>query len=425
MAIRPTYVNLNPIEAAQLQRNARSVSPLDALLQGLNQGVQLQQMPETLNRESLNNQLATALQQAKINQLQTGEIQNVGGRLVRVKPATGVPEILLDVPTQTATPTNFQLVGSTQAGGPMLSFDPRRNAFTVPTSPEGINISGPFIPKTLTPETQQLAGFDAAGNPTQFGTRGSGLSTVPVQAGVNIAGPLQPKTQAAMRKGVLLQDEKGNVSYDVLSEGESVPEGSRLFTEPKAADESGLRKEFISNPVVKDFTDIAPQYQRIQSALDEAKTTKNFTAVDQTLVNTFNRILDPQSVVREAEYARTASDQSVLNYLKGKYDPKTGRLSVGGAGITPETREAMQRMAKRFFDSSQNNYTQTAAFYSSVARNRGFDPELIVPPIGGFNFTQAPVGQSPAGNQNAEALQWLQLNPGDSRAPAIRKKLGL
>lgn len=402
--------------------NSNRLSPLDAALQGFNQGVQLEQLPQTLQNQALETQLKNALAQAKIQELSGGKIFEVGNNLVRQNPQTGAYESIFTAPSNTTTtPESQQFVGFDQASGKPIVFGPKSGLFRSGELPPGVTAPTGLIPKTQTPETQQLAGFDSLGNAIQFGNKGSGISNAPIQQGTNITGPLQPKTQPNMRKGVLLQDNKGNVKYDVLSEGESLPEGSKLFTEPKAADESGLRKEFISNPVVKDFTEIAPQYQRIQSALEEAKTSKNFTAVDQTLVNTFNRILDPQSVVREAEYARTAADQSILQYLKGKYDPSTGRLVLGGAGLTPETRDAMQRMAKRFFDTSQNNYTQTAAFYSNIAQNRGFDPSLIVPPIGGFNFQKSPVS---SGGKNDEALQWLQSNPSHPDAPKIRKILG-
>jgi len=440
-----TFADLSPYQAIALKQQQSAQNPLDAILGGVQQGIQLQRLPETIKENALNQQIAQAIQQAKLRELQSGKTFEVGNSLIRQNPQTGAFETVFTAPLKstTETPESNQFIGFDANNQPIV-FGPKSNTFRVGQLPQGVSMTnGSLLPKTTAPETQSFVGFGPDNQPIQFGNRGTGVSTAPVQAGTDVSGPLLPKTQAAApRKGVLLQDDKGNIKYDVLSEGEEIPKGSRLFTEPKAEDESGIRKEFMANQVVKDFTAIAPQYQRINSAMDEAKTSKNYTAVDQTLINTFNRILDPQSVVKESEYARSASDQSVLNYLKGKLDPKTGQLVVGGAGLDSDSREAMQRMAKRFYDAAQNNYTQTSAFYSNVAKNRGFDPSLIVPPIGGFDFSSAPIGQavqtpqsgavttiqpSAAGQSPTDALKWLQdpKNVNHPRYNEIRQKLGL
>lgn len=420
MATR-TFADLSSYRKA-VDDSKKTSDLLNSIIGGLQQGVQLGQLPQTLENQQIAAQLNNAIAQQKLNELQTGKIIEVGNNLVRQNPDGTYTSVYSAPSTASVTPESQQFVGF-DANNQAIVFGPKSGTFRTQSLPSGVSLpTGGLLPKTTAPETQQFAGFDADRTALQFGNRGSGITAAPVQGNLNVTGPLQPKTQTSMRKGVLIQDGKGNVTYDVLAEGESVPEGSRIFSEPKAEDEAGLRKEFLANEVVKDFTDIAPQYQRIQSAMDEAKTSKNFTAVDQTLVNTFNRILDPKSVVRESEYARTSEDQSVLDYLKGKYDPRTGRLVLGGAGLTSETRQAMQRMAERFYNTAQNNYTQTAVFYSNIAKNRGRDPSLIIPPIGGFSFSSSPAATD---TERDEALKWIQANPNDPRAAVARRKLGL
>lgn len=58
---------------------------------------------------------------------------------------------------------------------------------------------------------------------------------------------------------------------------------------------------------------------------------KDLNGTTQAIVATFNKILDPSSVVRETEYDRSASGQALRESIEGKIN----RLTQGGAGLTP------------------------------------------------------------------------------------------
>ena len=62
----------------------------------------------------------------------------------------------------------------------------------------------------------------------------------------------------------------------------------------------------------------------------------------QIIINTFNKILDPLSVVRESEYARTAEGQSFINRIEGGLQ----RIVRGGAGVANEELIAMVETAR-------------------------------------------------------------------------------
>lgn len=143
--------------------------------------------------------------------------------------------------------------------------------------------------------------------------------------------------------------------------------------------ESSLRKEFNSHQAVKEFRDVSGKFNNMEAALSEAGSQpKSFVAVDQALITMFNKMLDPQSVVRESEYARTAEDISLLNRLRGKID----KLTEGGAGLTPVERDAIIRMGRNFFDISKFRYQETSDFYREIADRGGIDPNLIIQPSG-------------------------------------------
>lgn len=148
--------------------------------------------------------------------------------------------------------------------------------------------------------------------------------------------------------------------------------------------ESSMRKEFLTLPEVKDYPTVQQQSQRALAALKASG--DNMVAVDQSIITTFNKMLDPTSVVRESEYARTAQDMALLNRIKGKWD----KLSTGGAGLTSEERQAMARMVSAFKDIADEQYNQQVDYYSGLAERYGYQPENVVR-LGGKK-AEAPIG---------------------------------
>lgn len=136
--------------------------------------------------------------------------------------------------------------------------------------------------------------------------------------------------------------------------------------------ESSMRKEFLDLPEVKQYPVIEQQAGRALKALSDPY--KNKVAVDQSIITTFNKMLDPSSVVRESEYARTPQDMALLNRIKGKWD----KLSTGGAGITDDERQAMSRMIKAFKSVADDQYNEQVKYYTGLSKRYGYKPENVV-----------------------------------------------
>lgn len=134
-----------------------------------------------------------------------------------------------------------------------------------------------------------------------------------------------------------------------------------------------IRQELRQNPYIKDFQDVNQKYTVMQKALESSKNTKSFIAVDQALITLFNKMTDPQSVVRESEYARTPQNMSLLNRIRGKAE----KIMSGGAGLTPEERQALTDMAGQFHEVYKSNYDNAIIDYTDLAKNTGIPPELI------------------------------------------------
>jgi len=115
--------------------------------------------------------------------------------------------------------------------------------------------------------------------------------------------------------------------------------------------------------------------QRAQQAIQEARTgSGSMNAVDQSLITLLNKILDPTSVVRESEYARTPEGMSYLERMRGYL----GRITKGGAGLSPSEREALYTMINKFYSVSEGMYTEQVDFYRGLAGKYNLEPENIL-----------------------------------------------
>jgi len=155
-----------------------------------------------------------------------------------------------------------------------------------------------------------------------------------------------------------------------------------------------MRKEFEANPVYKDYNNVVTQLGRMEKAIEENKTSKSKVAVDQALITIYNKMMDPTSVVRESEYARTPSDQALLNNLQGRAQ----KILTGGAGLTNSEREALIRMARGFGSVTSEIYNNEANYYRNLATESGFSPDEIVRPK---KYTYSPKqggGTAPSGS---------------------------
>jgi hypothetical protein len=93
----------------------------------------------------------------------------------------------------------------------------------------------------------------------------------------------------------------------------------------------------------------------------------------QAILVTFQKILDPTSVVRESEYARTTDGQSFLNRIEGYAD----RLARGGVTLTEPELTAMVQTARDMLSSMATWTAGRRARIARVAAENGLRPELV------------------------------------------------
>lgn len=176
--------------------------------------------------------------------------------------------------------------------------------------------------------------------------------------------------------------------YGAQPTPEQILEGRRLYQQsddrPPAisSDPNGLRpaQEFsISERLAKAWTDANKSTKEMSRQLTLMETglkqfrAGNRNAGSQAVLVTFQKILDPTSVVRESEYARTAAGQSLLARIEGAAE----RLSKGGAGLTDAELNGMVQTAQTFLSEMQAFNQGTRKRIEAQVKKYQIDPATV------------------------------------------------
>lgn len=136
--------------------------------------------------------------------------------------------------------------------------------------------------------------------------------------------------------------------------------------------ETDLRKEFADLPEVKRYKSAYPSFNAIQKA---AKI--NNPQADINLVYGLAKLYDPESVVREGEYATIANSQAIPEWIKG-----TAQRLMGGGRLTEETKRQILEQANIRIKGLENEYSNAAGAYQGIATGRGAKLNNVITPVG-------------------------------------------
>lgn len=99
----------------------------------------------------------------------------------------------------------------------------------------------------------------------------------------------------------------------------------------------------------------------------------DLNATSQAIINSFSKILDPSSVVRETEYARSGAGQSMLQRIEGIGT----RLSQGGAGLTAEGLKEFVDLSNVFVKNAQASIEQERQRAMNLAQKFGVSTDFV------------------------------------------------
>lgn len=119
-----------------------------------------------------------------------------------------------------------------------------------------------------------------------------------------------------------------------------------------------LGEGFKNEPIYKTHQVINQAYNQINSALD-----KNNAAGDLTAAIKINKLLDPDSIVRESEVATVANATGLIDKLSN-YASQVAK----GTRLNPEQRKEYRQLAKDFYRISGEQYNETRNKYAEIGR---------------------------------------------------------
>lgn len=204
---------------------------------------------------------------------------------------------------------------------------------------------------------------------------------------------LTPEQQRPEDPSIAEQDR--SLAMDLFRVNHGIPEGREL-TSPQRT--QALREFDIASKAPKEESEITANkevdltlrigsiWSRKKSGLDEIKRqTKimragleaarqgNMAAGSQAVLVTFQKILDPISVVRESEYARSSAGMSLINRIKGGFE----KLATGGAGVPLSELENFANLAQEFDKKSSESIQGERGRIERLADRWGLDRSLI------------------------------------------------
>lgn len=145
-------------------------------------------------------------------------------------------------------------------------------------------------------------------------------------------------------------------------------EGRPIKPKDKEGEQS-LRKEYNSLPITKDTNSMRSSVQRINSASDNAQG-------DLSLIYGYMKTLDPQSVVREGEFATAENSRGVPERIQNLYNKV-----INGERLTKEQRLAFKAEATKTLRKQEELQKQVDDQYANLAKESGFNPKSIITKI--------------------------------------------
>lgn len=182
--------------------------------------------------------------------------------------------------------------------------------------------------------------------------------------------------------------------------------------------ERGLRNEFANS--TKSYRSVRDSYNRINAAA----TSPESGVSDIAIVYGYMKMLDPESVVREGEFATAENAGGIPDKVRVMYNKV-----VNGERLSSDVRGQMVDMAKTIFEVKAKDYGRQRSQFEGLARNYGVKPENVVLDIDADSEpTSVEPQQQKAAPVSAGALRaWAQKNGRtfDDALAEYEKKTGL
>jgi hypothetical protein len=220
-------------------------------------------------------------------------------------------------------------------------------------------LAGQNVPFTLTPGAER---FTAAGQ------RIAGVPATPIA-------PVQSSFQqiADPITGQQINALVSPITGDIIRKFGTIEEG--LTAKDKVQVAVTQAKEFRADPRIKNLNIIERSERGMVAALKMATApdVKSRIASDQALGVLFQKMLDPESVVRESEFARTPEGAALMNQLLAVIP----QLKLGGLKLLDEDRQALVAMARKLLQGAKITANRAFDEFETRADEIGLNKKIV------------------------------------------------
>lgn len=150
--------------------------------------------------------------------------------------------------------------------------------------------------------------------------------------------------------------------YDAKTSGGMSPHDPK----DKANIEEGMRKEITTQS--KAYADVRDAYARVKQSSSVPS-----PAGDLALIFNYMKMLDPGSVVREAEFATAAQAGSFGDVIQAQ----VSRL-MNGERLSPNMRADFVYQAEGLMKKQEQQFKKVQGQYTNIAKNTGVDPKNVI-----------------------------------------------
>jgi hypothetical protein len=196
-------------------------------------------------------------------------------------------------------------------------------------------------------------------------TYGQDTGGAPVQKVADPNATLQSTTSTENNKRtVAAQHANASATREVAA---ATRDAARIQTGYKS--EQDLRKEFEALPETKKYKQALPSYKGIEDAVK-----RNTAQSDINIVYGIAKLYDPDSVVREGEYATVANSPNIPDRIKGY-----AQYLAGGGRLTPKVKGEILAEARSRMKSFEDQFVKSQSDFEIIAQRTGIDPTRVFP----------------------------------------------
>ncbi len=178
-------------------------------------------------------------------------------------------------------------------------------------------------------------------------------------------------------------DAQGRVTAAGIKAAQEAALARQKQAEKNPETSMALRKEFEGLPEVKNYKQALPAFKGIEDAVK-----RDTPMSDINLVYGIAKLYDPNSVVREGEYATVANAPGMPDRVKGWVN-----YVSGGGKLTADVKKQIMDEANSRMLSFQNEFEGTQKRYNDIAARSGADPTLVT--VQGYQPAVKPTSTAP------------------------------